>query len=89
MSGEVRVDVSPFSEIATVSNFVQALASLEGVTDVYVRGFDADCAQIELRLEGDVPLAALLETLMPYHLTVDDDGGDILRAQLGSRREAP
>jgi hypothetical protein len=72
---EVEIEAGPFGDIIEVSSFVQSLAEVEGVNDVYVRGFESANALLEVRLQAEVDLADALLEAMPGRLelrAIDD-----------------
>jgi hypothetical protein len=72
LSGDVVVEAAPFADLATLAAFEQALASVPGVTSVYVRSLDAGRAAIDVRLAGAVALGSALRAVVPVPLTVTD-----------------
>jgi hypothetical protein len=72
LSGDVVVEAGTFADLATLAAFEQALASVPGVTSVYVRSLDAGRAAIDVRLAGAVALGSALRAVVPVPLTVTD-----------------
>ena len=83
----VRLEVGPFGDIATVSTFVQALTGLDGVSDVYVRGFEADRAQIDVSLDGEMPLAERLLAELGDEIRLDEMDDSRLVLDLAPRED--
>jgi hypothetical protein len=54
LQGTVVVDAGPFTDIAVLSQFEQALGRLPGAQDVYVRGFEGQRAVIDVQLAGPI-----------------------------------
>jgi hypothetical protein len=72
---EIEIEVGPFGDITEVSSFVQALAEVQGVNDVYVRGFESANALLEVRLQREVDLAGAMLEAMPGQIelrAIDD-----------------
>ena len=70
LDGVIAVDAGPFSDIATLSGFEQALGSVPGVRDVYVRGFEGSRALIEVTLGQPVALGAELRRTARVAFTI-------------------
>lgn len=70
--GHVSVDAGPFTDIATLSSFEQALARVAGVGDVYVRGFEGNRALIDVQLVRRVALISELHSVAPFGFTATD-----------------
>ncbi|MCW3000409.1 MAG: hypothetical protein JWN65_3958 [Solirubrobacterales bacterium] len=83
--GQVTVDAGPFTDIATLSAFEQALGDVSGTQDVYVRGFEGSRALIDLVLGEPValgmelrraaPVAFTITATTPDHVSITIDGG--------------
>ena len=54
--GEVAVSAGPFADIAALSEFEAAMASLRRVDDARVRGFEGDHAVLDITLAGPIRL---------------------------------
>jgi hypothetical protein len=76
-SGHVVVDVGPFSEIASLAAFEQALTRVPHAEDVHVSSFEGHRARIELRLSGEVALVFELRR-------VSDQGFDVRDSEPGA-----
>lgn len=84
-SGQVTVDAGPFTDIATLSAFEQALGQVPGTKDVYVRGFEGSRALIDVVLGSSVALGTELRrsvqvdfslvTTGPQSVSITIDGG--------------
>lgn len=70
LDGVVAVEAGPFSNIATLSGFEQALGSVPGVCDVYVRGFQGSRAHIDVTLGQPIALAAELRRTAQVAFTI-------------------
>lgn len=75
----LELDVGPFADFASLSEFERALGSLPRVDDVYVRRFQGERATIELAMAHEQPLLALLRDALPY-------GFDAERTEPGALR---
>jgi hypothetical protein len=82
--GAVVVDAGPFTDIATLSTFEQALARIQGAEDVYVRSFEGNRAVVDLRLHGPAQLVAELKQALPLPITVREAGDGRLTVDVGS-----
>jgi hypothetical protein len=76
-SGHVVVDVGPFSEIASLAAFEQALTRVPHAEDVHVSSFEGHRARIDLRLSGEVALVFELRR-------VSDQGFDVRDSEPGA-----
>ncbi len=85
--GTVRLDAGSFGDIAGVSAFVTTLAEIDGVSDVYVRGFEGDRAQIDVSLEGEFALGERLAAALPGGVHVTHAADSRLSLELGGARE--
>lgn len=76
LDGVIAVDAGPFSDIATLSAFEQALGSVPGVRDVQVRAFEGSRALIDVSLSEPVALGAELRRTAPvaFAITQADAG---------------
>lgn len=70
LDGVVAVEAGPFSDIATLSGFEQALGSVPAVRDVYVRGFEGSRALIDVTLDEPIALAAELRRTARVAFTI-------------------
>jgi len=70
LDGTIAVDAGPFSDIATLSGFEQALGSVPGVRDVHVRGFEGSRALIDLTLGQPVALGTELRRTARVAFTI-------------------
>ena len=85
--GTVRLDAGSFGDIAGVSAFVTTLAEIDGVSDVYVRGFEGDRAQIDVSLEGEFALGERLAAALPGGAHVTHAADSRLSLEIGGARE--
>jgi len=72
VQGQLTIDAGPFGDIATLSQFEQALGRLPGAQDVYVKGFEGHRALIDLQLAGPLAIATHLRQVSPLAVTVHD-----------------
>lgn len=72
VEGQLTVDAGPFGDIATLSQFEQALGRLPGAQDVYVKGFEGHRALIDLQLASPIALATHLRQVSPLVVTVHE-----------------
>jgi hypothetical protein len=70
VSGHVTVDAGPFTDIATLSAFEQAIGRIPGAEDVYVRGFEGNRAHIDVDLGTPVALGGALRERLSFGLDV-------------------
>ena len=70
LDGVIAVDAGPFSDIATLSGFEQALGSVPGVHDVHVRAFEGSRALIDVTLGQPVALGAELRRTARVAFTI-------------------
>lgn len=68
---EVELDAGPFSDLASLNAFEQALASLPNVGEVYVRGLEGGRATIDVGLRAPAPLLREMQEHLPYVLDVE------------------
>jgi vacuolar-type H+-ATPase subunit H len=87
--GQLVINVGPFTDIATLGTFEQALAQLPQTEDVYVRGFEGSRALVDLTLNGPVPLLDELRGALPFDLDLVDIGYGRITIDVESPREAP
>jgi hypothetical protein len=76
----VELDAGPFHELADVILFEHALRELPNVTDVYLRQFEQERAQVELSVAQPVRLVEDIAARLPF--AVDVTPGDSGRATL-------
>jgi hypothetical protein len=72
--GQLVINVGPFTDIATLGTFEQALGELPQTEDVYVRGFEGNRALVDLTLNGPVPLLDELRRALPFDLDLVEIG---------------
>lgn len=82
--GAVVVDAGPFTDIAGLQAFEQALARVDGAEDVYVRSFEGNRALIDVRLSNPVPLVRLLREQLTLPITAREAGGDRLTVDVAA-----
>jgi len=87
--GQLVINVGPFTDIATLGTFEQALAQLRQTEDVYVRGFEGNRALVDLKLSGPVPLLDELRHVLPFDLSLVDIGYGRITIDVELPREAP
>jgi hypothetical protein len=85
-AGQVTIDAGPFTDIATLSSFEQALGHVPGTQDVYVRGFEGSRALIDLVLGTPVALGAELRRIAPLGFTITTTRPDHLSISIDSDR---
>ena len=64
---ELVVDAGPFTDIATLGAFEQALGQVVGVEDAVVRSFEGNRALVDVRASPDLDVEAALESLSHAH----------------------
>jgi hypothetical protein len=72
--GQIVVNAGPFTDIATLGDFEQALARLPQAEDVYVRGFEGNRALIDVKLAGPVALLEEMRRGLPFDFGLVDVG---------------
>ena len=72
--GQIVVNAGPFTDIATLGDFEQALARLPQAEDVYVRGFEGNRALIDVKLAGPVALLEEMHRGLPLDFDLVDVG---------------
>lgn len=72
--GQIVVNAGPFTDIATLGDFEQALARLPQAEDVYVRGFEGNRALIDVKLAGPVALLEKMRRGLPLDFDLIDVG---------------
>jgi len=70
--GRVVVEAGPFTDIAALSSFEQALQDLPRIADVYVRGFEGHRALVDVTLTGPTTLVEDMKSALPYGFEVVD-----------------
>lgn len=72
----VELDAGPFHELADVVLFEDALRELPNVTDVYLRQFEQERAQVEVSVAQPVRLVEDIAARLPFSIDVTPgDGG--------------
>ena len=72
----VELDAGPFHELADVVLFEHALRELPNVTDVYLRQFEQERAQVEVSVAQPVRLVEDIAARLPFSVDVTPgDGG--------------
>ena len=69
--GPVTIDAGPFTDIASLSAFEQAIARIPGVRDVYVRGFQGQRVVIDVEVGVPTVLVTELAALSPEPFIVN------------------
>ena len=69
--GPVTIDAGPFTDIASLSAFEQAIARIPGVRDVYVRGFQGQRVVIDVEVGVPTVLVTELAALSPEPFVVN------------------
>jgi len=87
--GQLVINVGPFTDIATLGTFEQALTQLPQTEDVYVRGFEGNRALVDLKLNGPVPLLDELCRALPFDLSLVEIGYGRITIDVELPREAP
>jgi hypothetical protein len=87
-TGQVTVDAGPFTDIATLSAFEQALGHVSGAQDVYVRGFEGSRALIDLVLGEPVALGVELRRTAPVGFTITASKPDHVSITIDGGRHA-
>jgi hypothetical protein len=72
--GQIVVNAGPFTDIATLGDFEQALARLPQAEDVYVRGFEGNRALIDVKLAGPAALLDEMRRALPFDFVLVDVG---------------
>jgi len=70
----IELDAGQFGDLGSLTAFEQALATLPGVSEVYIRGFEAGRATIDLSLHAPTPLLEEMTERLPYVLDVASQG---------------
>jgi vacuolar-type H+-ATPase subunit H len=87
--GQLVINVGPFTDMATLGTFEQALAQLPQTEDVYVRGFEGNRALVDLKLNGPVPLLDELRRVLPFALGLVEIGYGRITIDVELGPEAP
>jgi len=66
----IELEAWPFRDLAALMQFETSLHALPGVNEVYIRGFEAGRATIELALDAPSPLLQEMALSLPYRLDV-------------------
>ena len=74
LHGTITVDAGPFTDIATLTSFEQAMRAVTGVREVQVRGFEGSCAFIDVVLDRPVALGQELRRTAPVPFTLTQAG---------------
>jgi hypothetical protein len=82
--GAITLDAGPFTDIAALSTFEQALAHVPGAEDVYVSGFTGNRALVELRLSRPAALVREMRAVLPAAFTVTDAAANRLRLDVSA-----
>lgn len=77
-AGAVTIDAGPFTDIATLQAFEQALGRVEGATDVYVKSFEGNRALIDVRLSNPVHLVQQLRDQLSLPIKASETGANRL-----------
>ena len=70
LDGAVTVDAGQFTDIATLTAFEHALLAVDGVRDVYVRGFEGGHAFLDVTLDRPTALGRELRQFTPVAFRV-------------------
>ena len=70
LDGAVTVDAGQFTDIATLTAFEHALVAVDGVRDVYVRGFEGGHAFLDVTLDRPTALGRELRQFTPVAFRV-------------------
>jgi len=84
--GQIVVNAGPFTDIATLGDFEQALARLPQAEDVYVRGFEGNRALIDVKLAGPVALLDEMRSGLPFDFELVDVGQGRITIDVEPRR---
>jgi hypothetical protein len=84
--GQIVVNAGPFTDIATLGDFEQALARLAQAEDVYVRGFEGNRALIDVKLAGPVALLDEMRDGLPFGFRLVDVGQGRITIDVELRR---
>jgi hypothetical protein len=84
--GQIVVNAGPFTDIATLGDFEQALAGLPQAEDVYVRGFEGNRALIDVKLAGPVALLDEMRRGLPFDFGLVDVGHGRITIDVQLRR---
>jgi hypothetical protein len=67
----IELDAGPFGDLASLTQFEQSLHSVPGVTEVYIRRFEAGRATMDVTLQAPSPLLQEMTDRLPYRLDVE------------------
>ncbi|HEV7462126.1 MAG TPA: hypothetical protein VGN78_16455 [Solirubrobacteraceae bacterium] len=84
--GQIVVNAGPFTDIATLGDFEQALARLPQAEDVYVRGFEGNRALIDVKLTGPVALVDEMRRGLSFEFGLVDVGQGRITIDVELRR---
>lgn len=80
--GAVAVEAGPFADVLQLSTFEDALASIPGVEDVYIRTFEHHHAHFDLNATEPTALIVELQARVEDALSVVAAGDDELRLEI-------
>jgi hypothetical protein len=80
--GAVTVEAGPFADVGQLDEFEDALASVPGIEDVYIRTFERYYAHFELSIAEPTSLIAELQARVPEQLRLIDSGDRELRLEI-------
>jgi hypothetical protein len=80
--GAVTVEAGPFADVGQLDEFEDALASVPGIEDVYIRTFERYYAHFELSIAEPTALIAELQARVPEQLRLIDAGDRELRLEI-------
>lgn len=80
--GAVTVEAGPFADVGQLDEFEDALASVPGIEDVYIRTFERYYAHFELSIAEPTSLIAELQARVPEQLRLIDAGDRELRLEI-------
>jgi hypothetical protein len=83
--GRVVVNAGPFTDIATLGAFEQALAGLPQAEDVFVHGFEGNRALIDVKLAAPVDLLDEMRRALPFGFGVVEVEHDRITIDLDPR----
>jgi DNA-binding Lrp family transcriptional regulator len=81
-AGAVMVEAGPFDDVTQLKAFEDALASIPGVVEAYIRTFERFYAHFALSIDEPTPLIAELRARTEELLRVIDAGGEDLRLEI-------
>jgi hypothetical protein len=74
LEGNVAVEAGPFTDLAILATFEQALTAVPGVREVHVRALADGHARVDVELDRPLALAAELRHTMPVVFTTIEAG---------------